>query len=115
MVKLVTGLGRSGLQDWLIQRVTAIILSTYLIFLTIFFLQHSELDYETWQALHRTPWMRYANLLAIMSLLMHGWIGIWTVLTDYVKLTQLRFFLEIFILLALLWCFVWGVQIIWSM
>lgn len=114
MVKTATSLGRNGLQDWLIQRTSAVILAIYTAFLVIYFLQHPALQYEQWRALFAYNIMRYASFLALLSLVSHAWIGIWTVITDYVKPLILRLFIQIFFMIALLTCLVWGIRIIWS-
>lgn len=113
MVETATSLGRSGLQDWLIQRITAIILAIYTVFLIIYFVTHPTLQYEQWRALFDFNLMKYSSLLALLSLILHAWIGIWTVITDYIKPLLLRLSIQIIIMLALLACFVWGIQIIW--
>lgn len=114
MVETATSLGRSGLQDWLIQRTSAVILAIYTVFLIIYFVMHSGLHYEQWHALFEFNLMKYATLLALLSLVSHAWIGIWTVITDYIKPLVLRLFIQIFFLIALLICLFWGIRIIWS-
>jgi len=114
MVETATSLGRSGLQDWLIQRATALILAAYTAFLLGYLIMHPSLQYETWRALFFFQPMRYVSLLAVLSLMAHAWIGIWTVSTDYVKPVTIRFFLQAMILIALLGLLLWGIQIIWS-
>ena len=52
------------------------------------------------------------TLLALFSILIHAWIGMWQVLTDYVKPLALRLVLQLAIVVALvvtffmdlLWC-----------
>ncbi len=114
MVKSVLTFGQNGLSDWLWQRVSAVILALYTIFLLGYILCHPGLDFAVWQTLYAHPAMRLFTLFALLSLLIHSWIGIWTVLTDYIKYVYLRLFLEIALVLALAIYFVWGIQILWS-
>ncbi len=114
MVKPATSLGRNGLQDWLIQRFSAVILAIYTAFLIGYFITHSPLQYEKWYALFTYKIMQYATLFALFSLILHAWIGIWTVITDYVKPPLLRLLLQIFFMSGLLICLVWGIRILWS-
>ena len=114
MIDMATSLGRSGLQDWLIQRVTAVILAIYMGILIFHFIVQPDLTYPAWRGLFENTWMRYWSLLALLSLIAHAWIGVWTVSTDYVKPLWLRFPLQIIIIVALLGYLVWGVQIIWA-
>lgn len=114
MVEPATALGRSGLQDWLIQRISAVILAIYTVFLVVYFVTHPTLQYEQWHMLFTCKVMKYASALALLSLVAHAWIGIWTVITDYVKSCVLRLCIEIFFIIALLICLMWGICIIWS-
>ncbi len=114
MVTNITNFGRSGLSDWLIQRVSAIILALYTIFMVGYLLFHPELDYPTWSGLFAQAWMRIFSLLAFLSLAAHAWIGLWTVITDYVKPTGIRFAVQIVVMLAIFVFLVWGVQVLWG-
>lgn len=114
-VQTITNLGRSGLADWLIQRVSALIMAVYLIVMTGFFLCHPVLDYVTWAALFSHPAMRIFTLLCLLSLLAHAWIGIWTILTDYLKCAFARGTLQILIIIAFIACLAWGIQTLWSL
>ncbi len=114
MVKAATSFGKSGLQDWLFQRVTAIVLAGYLFFLVGYWCTHPDLNYLTWKILFSGSIMRYASILALLSLVVHAWIGMWTITTDYLKSVVLRFMVQIFFVLLLFVYLLWGVQIIWS-
>jgi len=114
MVKPLMSFGRSGLQDWIVQRLSAVVLAIYTAFLFGYFITHSNFNYETWRTLFTFTWMRYASLLALFSLVMHAWIGIWTVITDYVKPVGIRLIVHVMVVVALLFYLVWGVYIIWG-
>lgn len=113
-VRAITSLGRSGVSDFLLQRVSAIIMLAYVVFLTYFWLAHMPLDYTTWKELFSHLGMRIFSLLTLLGLLAHAWIGIWTILTDYVKGSALRGTLQILIIFAFIGALAWGVQILWS-
>lgn len=114
MVTNITNFGRSGLSDWLIQRVSAIILMFYTIFMVGYLLFSPGLDYVTWSALFAQTWMRIFSLLAFLSLAAHAWIGLWTVVTDYIKPTGIRFAVQIVVILAIFIFVVWGIQVLWG-
>ena len=122
MVRNVTSFGRSGLSDWVVQRVSAVILGIYFVGLLGYLILTPELGYTQWQALFSTTWMRIASLAALLALCAHAWIGMWTVFTDYLteymlgpKGTVLRiFFLTASVLLIFVYL-VWGVQILWGL
>ncbi|MEA3249971.1 MAG: succinate dehydrogenase, hydrophobic membrane anchor protein [Pseudomonadota bacterium] len=114
MVTNITNFGRSGLSDWLIQRVSAIILALYTLFMVGYLLLHPGLDYVTWSGLFAQTWMRIFSLLAFVSLAAHAWIGLWIVITDYIKPAGIRFVVQIAIILAIFIFLVWGVQVLWG-
>lgn len=115
MVEIATSLGRSGLQDWLIQRVTAVILVLYTIFLFGYILSHSNITYSQWHRLFESSAMRYFTFLTLLSLIAHAWIGIWTIITDYIHSVFLRLSTQLLMVLALFVYLVWGVQILWGL
>lgn len=106
--------GGSGLQDWLIQRTTAIILAVYTFILIGFWISHPDVDFSMWQNFFMHPWMKGVSILALISLSLHAWIGIWTVLTDYVHQTPIRYLCQFIVLTALFAYVVWGIQILYG-
>ncbi len=106
--------GRHGLRDWLLQRVSAVIIAAYFLFLVGFWLTHPGFDYDTWMSLFARPWVSLFSLLFLISLFVHAWIGIWIVATDYLKGAFLRYTVLILVALSFIAFFAWGVQILWS-
>lgn len=114
-VATVTNPGRSGVADWLIQRVSALIMTAYLVFITVYLFMHPALDYATWHALFACSLVKIFSLLCLLALLGHVWIGLWTILTDYIKCRVSRGSLQILIILALLALLAWGIQTLWNL
>jgi succinate dehydrogenase / fumarate reductase membrane anchor subunit len=114
MVKSVLGVNHRGLTDWLIQRVSALVMAFYSVGLLIFFVTHAPLTYADWHDLFVPLWMKVVTLLVLTSLLYHAWIGMWTVFTDYVKPFVLRLALHVLVLLALVAFFFEGALILWG-
>ena len=81
MVTSVTSFSRTGLSDWLIQRVTSLVLLSYFIFIAYQLL--GSVDYTSWRTLFDQTWMKVFTLMAALSLAAHAWIGLWSVFTDY--------------------------------
>ena len=112
--RIVTG-AHYGLRDWLGQRITAVALVLYTLYLLFAVLTVPELSYDSWYKLFLGPFMRVATLLAMLALIYHAWVGIRDVLMDYIKPTWMRLSLQIvtFTLLAGYAC--WTVIILWRL
>ena len=120
-MKSATSFSRSGLSDWLLQRVSAIVLAAYTVWLGGWFLITPVVDYPTWHAFMSQTCMRIFTLLALLAFVAHAWIGMWTVFTDYLTVRQmgpkanvLRLVVQVAMALALFVVIVWGIQIIWG-
>ncbi len=121
MVTTVTSLGRSGLSDWLLQRISAVVMFSYLIFLLAYTFSNPDIDYEQWVSLHQSIVMRIFSLLTILSIAAHAWIGMWCVLTDYVttrligpKATAIRMTLQLLMIAMTLLYVFWAIDILWG-
>lgn len=114
MVANITSLTGNGLKDWLIQRVSAIYLALYIAFILGYMLMQSTLEYNQWHAFFHCTWVQVASVIALLLLLLHAWIGLWTVTTDYVKCTVIRVSVQVLIALYLVGQFLWGCMIVWG-
>ncbi|MDX1803434.1 MAG: succinate dehydrogenase, hydrophobic membrane anchor protein [Alcanivorax sp.] len=121
MVTSVTSLGRNGLYDWLIQRVSAVVIGVYLIGMLGYLIGSGDLDYGTWKAFMGSVPMQIANTLLVFSVAAHTWIGLWGVTTDYLTgltfgkaATGVRLVAQMAIALLLLVYVLWGLVMIWG-
>ena len=113
VTRIITG-AHYGLKDWLVQRVTAVIMAIYAVLFAGMVLVCSPSGFEDWQALFAPQWMRLASLLFFLSLFWHAWIGMRDILMDYIKPTALRLGLQVVVILLLIAYAAWAVQILWS-
>lgn len=114
MVGSTSFVSRRGLTDWLIQRFSALYLLFCLLGLFGYIFLHPGLSYPDWLSLFSGLWVRVLTLLFFVSLLLHAWVGIWTVLTDYVTCGCLRVFLEGVVLFLLAGFFFAAILILWG-
>lgn len=121
MVTNVTNFSRSGLYDWMAQRVSAVVLAAYFLFLLGYLVATPDLTYAGWHGLFAQGGMRIFSLLAIVALSVHAWVGMWTISTDYLtpmalgkSATAVRFLFQAVCGIAMFAFFVWGVQILWG-
>lgn len=115
MVASVTSLGRNGLYDWMIQRVSAVVLAAYTVFIIGYLVLNPDLTYVQWNALFEQTSMRIFSLMALLSFGAHAWVGLWTISTDYIKATVFRFLFQALCGLVMFIYVIWGVQILWGL
>lgn len=113
VTRVVTG-AHYGLKDWLVQRVSALVMAVYLVLFVGAMLVCSPGNYEEWRAVFAPQWMRLATLLFFLSLFWHAWIGMRDILMDYVSSTAARLVLQVVVILLLVAYAAWAVQILWS-
>jgi len=114
MVTNAASFGRSGVHDFILIRASAIVLAIYTIFLVGFVACSSPLTYDVWHGLFSALPMKVFTLLALVALLIHAWIGVWQVLTDYVKPLALRGVLQFVVVIAALSYMAAGILIVWG-
>lgn len=105
---------RTGVRDWVLQRVSAVILVVYLVVLGGLLIKHSSLNLTEWQAIFTPTWFKIVSLIAFLSVAVHAWVGVWTIFTDYVHPWKLRFLLLVVVMLLLIAYFIWFIQIMWG-
>lgn len=112
--RIVTG-AHYGLRDWLVQRITAVVMAAYTLFFAAYLSLQPPVDYDIWSALFANNVVRSFTLLFLLCLFYHAWIGIRDIVMDYVKPAGVRLVLHVVVILALVLYTIWSVQILWSM
>lgn len=104
-----------SLRNWLMQRVTAVVMAVYATFMAAFLLTHQPLRFADWSGLFGNPWMRLASLLALFCLYLHAWSGVSSILMDYVRSAAIRRSAEALVIFVLIAYAAWSVQILWGL
>ena len=108
MRKSVTGLGA-----WLVQRVSA----AYMLSFIVFFLLHFVVDpphyYPAWHDFMMSSAMSIGTGVFFAALLAHAWIGLRDVIMDYVHAIAFRTGLLVLVGFGLTAIGVWVVRILW--
>ena len=115
MVNRVVVGAHYGLRDWLIQRITAVVMAVYIVTLAGYLLLKPNVDYDVWTALFSSLPVRTFTLLFLLSLFYHAWVGIRDMVMDYIKPAGVRLMFHVLVILALLLYVIWSVQILWGM
>ena len=105
---------RNGIQDYVSLRASAAIISAFSIFMVYFFIATPEITFTVWQGLFASIYMKAFTLITLLAILMHVRIGLWQVLTDYVKAHSLRIVLQ-FVLNLMAFAYVAvGLFVLWG-
>lgn len=104
-----------GLRDWLVQRVTAVVMAAGSLMLGVYLLLHPHPGYDGWTGLFISQPVRAFALLFLLSLYYHAWIGMRDIVMDYVKPAGVRLVIHVLVILALILYAIWSVQILWGM
>ncbi len=79
-----------------------------------FFATSGELTFEAWTGFFSSAFTKVFTLLALFSILIHARIGMWQVLTDYVKPLAVRLILQLVIVVALVVYVIYGFVVVWG-
>lgn len=117
--RLVVG-AHYGTIDFIVQRVTAVIMAIYTIVLFLGIVFTSDLNFESWRHLFTFTWFslpvgQLLATLAFLSLAWHAWIGVRDIWMDYVRSAGLRLFLQVLTILWLVAAIVFFAKILWSL
>ncbi|WP_380184373.1 succinate dehydrogenase membrane anchor subunit [Kalamiella sp. sgz302252] len=114
MLSNASALGRNGVHDWLLVRASAIVMTLYVLYILGFIVMSDTLTYDLWRGFFASSVTKVFTLLTLFSILMHGWIGMWQVLTDYVKHLATRLLLQMAIVVALFVYAIYGTVVVWG-
>jgi len=110
----VTSSSHSGLSEWLLQRMSAIYLGLFVVFISARLILWPINDFDDWRNWLGSPMVRIAWLLAFISTLVHAWIGIRSVFLDYLKPFQLRFIVSMIFAAGLIASGIWVIDILYG-
>ena len=84
LVIRLSGISGRGVTDFVLQRVTAMILTLYTAVVVGFF-AFNQVDYQTFGAFFGSFPMKVVSSVAILATIGHAWVGMWTIGTDYIQ------------------------------
>jgi succinate dehydrogenase / fumarate reductase membrane anchor subunit len=114
MVRNVTSFTGNGVADWLVQRISAVILAAYTVFLVVWFLLTPEWSYLAWSQLFAAPAFKFFTLLSVLAFVAHAWVGLWTVTTDYIKNALVRVLVQLLVILSLVVLLFVSFSVVWG-
>jgi succinate dehydrogenase membrane anchor subunit len=103
-----------GLRDWLLQRLTAVVMAGYTLWLFVYLLTGMPRGYAAWNALFSQTWFQVGTMLFIAALLYHAWVGMRDILMDYIRATGVRLLAQSAVGFVLLFYLIWSASILWG-
>lgn len=103
-----------GLRDWVMQRVTAVIMVIYTIAMVAILLMLPS-DYAAWREFFSQSWVRLFTQITFIAVALHAWVGIRDLWMDYVKCASVRLVLHVATILWLLGCVIYSFKVIWGL
>lgn len=103
----------NGVYEWIIVRLSAIIIAFYCITLCSFIALTKNLSYTQWYTFFNSNVIKIFNFIILLLVLAHTWIGLRHILEDYIKSITLRRFVIGLASMILYIYFLLGTIIIW--
>lgn len=101
-----------GLRAWLLQRISAVYLAIFLVYLVLHFIRFPSPDYEEWRTWLGGRAVGLASAGFIVALVIHAWVGMRDVLLDYLPHSGLRLVGLTLVAFMLAGCGVWALSIL---
>ena len=102
----------SGLRSWALQRLSAVFLIVFTLYIVFELLLHPLSGYMQWRDWLGQPLNSILIMLAAIMLLIHAWVGMRDVVMDYVHPLALRVLVLSLLGLGILACAIWLLRIL---
>ncbi|MEO8508435.1 MAG: succinate dehydrogenase, hydrophobic membrane anchor protein [Betaproteobacteria bacterium] len=103
-----------GWRDWLVQRISAVVMALYTLLILALLLWYGGLDYAAWKVTFASEPFRLATFVFMISLLWHAWVGVRNIAMDYVKPTGVRLAVQVAVIALLVGYTGWTIQVLWG-
>jgi succinate dehydrogenase / fumarate reductase membrane anchor subunit len=103
-----------GWRDWLVQRISAVVMALYTLLILGLLLWFGGLDYDAWKAAFANEPFRLATFVFMLSLLWHAWVGVRNIAMDYIKPVSVRLTFEVAVIALLVGYAGWTIQVLWG-
>ena len=103
-----------GLRDWLVQRITAILMLLWTLVVLGALMWNGGFDHASWKALWASGLFRLLSFLFVASVLWHAWVGVRNIAMDYLKPVALRVAVQSAVVAVLVVYLGWTIRILWG-
>ena len=101
-----------GLHAWLLQRLSAVYLAGFIVYLAVHFMLQGEHSYPQWRAWLTHPAMSIAGAGFVLAIMVHAWVGLRDIILDYIPVLGVRLLLLALAVLILAGCGLWALSIL---
>ncbi len=106
--------GANGLRPWLMQRLSAVYVAGFLVFVLATIAGAPTVNFDAWRSWVSQPLVNASIALFVVALLVHAWVGTRDVIMDYVKPVAARFLMLVLFGLIFLICLFWSLRVLFS-
>jgi succinate dehydrogenase / fumarate reductase membrane anchor subunit len=103
----------SGLRAWLVQRVSAVYMLLFIVFMVAHLLLDPPASYPAWHDWVLSPGVNISASVFFAALLLHAWVGMRDVIFDYVHVTAARVSALALLGLGLMGIGAWVIRVLW--
>jgi len=101
-----------GLRPWLIQRISAVYLALFAIYIGLTLATVDAVAYQQWHDWLFHPVNIIAVGLFVIALLLHAWVGMRDIILDYVHNTMIRMMAFTLVIVVLIGSGLWSAKIL---
>ncbi|MCC2607451.1 succinate dehydrogenase, hydrophobic membrane anchor protein [Planctobacterium marinum] len=87
---------RNGVNEWIFQRVSNVLIFCYAIFYIVNVLSMGEVTYDAWVALHSATWFKLYSTVTLVIVMLNAILAGWQIGTDYTQKVPVPGFSVIF-------------------
>jgi len=109
--KIVVGAG-FGFKGWLLQRVTAFLIVSYIVYALLILLFIQPSSHSDWVGFFSATITKYFTLLAFLATFYHAWVGSKDIIMDYVKPTLVKLSLYVTLITIFSFYLIWITDIL---
>lgn len=102
--------GFSGMNAWIIQRLSGIYIAFFALILLAIFSTTAPQNYTEWVAIFVSPSLQIGFSIFIVALLFHAWIGVRDIILDYIHPISLKIVIFSMLLISLFGSGLWALR-----
>lgn len=103
---------KKGIRSWLSMRISSLIITIYVFYILSFIFFSYGFNYYNWCNFFKDYSNKFFTVLALFSIIIHSWIGMWQIITDYLKNIFFSLFIRLIVAITLIFYFIYGITLI---